>query len=132
VSALSPILRDAKGGILMFWCPGCEICHGIKHVDGAWTWNGDANKPTFSPSILVHWYRISPEGMAMIARKEPPPAGTNRYPGSEEVCHSFVKDGQIQFLGDCTHKLAGQTVPLPAWTEVEVAPGRRRRHRSKP
>ena len=28
-------------------------------------------------------------------------------------CHSFIKDGQIQFLGDCTHSLAGQTVALP-------------------
>ena len=25
----------------------------------------------------------------------------------------FVTDGKIQFLGDCTHALAGQTVDLP-------------------
>lgn len=29
------------------------------------------------------------------------------------VCHSFVRDGRIQFLSDCTHKLANQTVDLP-------------------
>lgn len=29
------------------------------------------------------------------------------------VCHSFVTDGRIQFLSDCTHSLAGQTVDLP-------------------
>ncbi|MCZ4340562.1 hypothetical protein O4H52_03015 [Sphingomonadaceae bacterium G21617-S1] len=29
------------------------------------------------------------------------------------VCHSFVRNGQIEFLSDCTHALAGQTVPLP-------------------
>jgi hypothetical protein len=28
-------------------------------------------------------------------------------------CHSFVTNGKIQFLADCTHKLAGQTVELP-------------------
>lgn len=28
------------------------------------------------------------------------------------VCHSFVFDGEIRFLGDCTHALAGKTVPL--------------------
>ena len=28
-------------------------------------------------------------------------------------CHSFVTDGRIQFLSDCTHALAGQTVDLP-------------------
>src|SRR5436309_254590 len=29
-----------------------------------------------------------------------------------DVCHSFVRDGLIEFLGDCTHPLAGRTVPL--------------------
>jgi hypothetical protein len=28
------------------------------------------------------------------------------------LCHTFVTDGQIQYLGDCTHALAGQTVDL--------------------
>lgn len=28
------------------------------------------------------------------------------------VCHSFVTDGNIQFLDDCTHELKGKTVPL--------------------
>ena len=27
----------------------------------------------------------------------------------------FVTDGNIQFLADCTHALAGQTVPMPDW-----------------
>ncbi len=31
------------------------------------------------------------------------------------VCHTFVTDGRIQFLGDCTHVMAGQTVDLPVW-----------------
>jgi len=29
------------------------------------------------------------------------------------VCHSYVTDGRIQFLADCTHALAGLTVDLP-------------------
>jgi hypothetical protein len=33
-------------------------------------------------------------------------------------CHSFVTDGRIQFLGDCTHHPVGQTVPLPPWDEI--------------
>lgn len=28
------------------------------------------------------------------------------------VCHTFVTDGKINFLSDCTHELAGQTVPM--------------------
>lgn len=34
-----------------------------------------------------------------------------------KICHSFIKDGMIQFLGDCTHELKGKTVKLP---EVEI------------
>ena len=34
------------------------------------------------------------------------------------VCHSFVTDGRIRFLGDCTHALKGQTVPIPEWPEI--------------
>jgi hypothetical protein len=41
--------------------------------------------------------------------------------GGKDVCHSFVRDGQIQFLGDCTHALKGQTVERPEWPH---APGK--------
>jgi hypothetical protein len=76
---------------LVFWCPGCEEPH-MPRVQGAvtWTWNGDRIRPTLTPSILVS-----------------DSAGAR--------CHSYVTDGQIQFLGDCTHALAGQTVPIPDW-----------------
>lgn len=29
------------------------------------------------------------------------------------ICHSFVADGKIRFLGDCTHHLNKTTVELP-------------------
>lgn len=35
----------------------------------------------------------------------------------DEVCHSFVRNGVIEFLSDCTHALKGQHVPLPDWPE---------------
>lgn len=54
----------------------------------AWTWNGDLERPTLSPSILT------------------------RAPGVCDTCHCFVKDGQVEFLYDCTHPLAGQTLDL--------------------
>jgi hypothetical protein len=45
------------------------------------------------------------------------PSYLSRAPWGEKqeqrVCHSFVTDGRIQFLSDCTHELAGQTVDLP-------------------
>lgn len=68
-----------------------------------WQWNGDANRPTFSPSILVTWGEPSDvEGEFDDPAKD-----------QKRVCHSFVTDGRIQFLGDCTHQLKGQTVDLP-------------------
>lgn len=37
------------------------------------------------------------------------------YTGDKEGvrCHSFVRDGKIEFLGDCTHEMAGTTIELP-------------------
>ena len=45
---------------------------------------------------------------------------TGTMPDGTKVCHSFIRDGRIQFLGDCTHHLAGQTVDLPDFTEEEL------------
>lgn len=71
-------------------------------------------KPTFTPSYLSTMRH--PKG---YTNDNPAPLG---YQGEyvDDVCHSYVTDGQVQFLSDCTHVLAGQTVPLPeipAWLE---------------
>lgn len=101
---VSPILRrasDEPHEHLGFWCPGCDHYHGIQVNRGgqagpAWGWNGSYDKPTFTPSILHNV------------------GGFNeRLP----ICHSFVTDGRIQFLSDCTHPLAGQTVDLPIFPD---------------
>ena len=58
MSALSPILRDAQDGLIMFWCPGCNMAHGVTVGSGPgprWGWNGSAAAPTFTPSILVRY-----------------------------------------------------------------------------
>jgi len=82
-----------------FHCPGCGNAHAVT-VNGkinssgaSWTWNGSMDKPTFTPSI-------------------------NCNPGSpENHCHSWVRNGMIEFLGDCHHSLAGQTVEIPSWED---------------
>lgn len=101
MGALSKKLRSVEGGGLMFRCPGCGQAHMVKVGEGAgprWGYNGDAERPTFTPSVFVN----SP--------------GQFHNP-AEFVCHSFVTAGRIQFLTDCTHHLAGQTVDLPAWDD---------------
>lgn len=72
---------------LGFNCPGCGYDHAFEVP--RWNWNGSMDAPTFSRSLLCN----------------------QSFP--ESRCHSFVKEGKIQFLPDCWHKLAGQTVELP-------------------
>jgi hypothetical protein len=38
--------------------------------------------------------------------------------GHANQCHSFIRNGQIQFLSDCHHELAGKTVDLPEVEEL--------------
>jgi len=76
-----------------FWCPGCNNAHCMtvkQWTPNGWEWNGDWKKATFSPSI-----------------------GVSHSANGGFECHSFVRDGQIQFLADCQHALAGKTVPVP-------------------
>lgn len=80
--------------MIVFECPGCGNGHfvtvnGTLNESGAsWDWNGSLDAPTFSPSLLVNGH----------------------IPTSR--CHSFVRDGKIQFLDDCYHEMKGQTVEM--------------------
>lgn len=114
--ALSSTLRSIEGGHVAFWCPGCDGVHQIGVGEGEgprWGYNGNPEKPTFTPSILVRSHEWQPpvtsENLAEFKRS---PWEQTRV---ETVCHSFVTDGRIQFLSDCTHALAGQTVDIPPW-----------------
>lgn len=100
MARLSAVLRSTEGGGLLFWCPGCDMAHQVRVGEGPgprWTWNGSAEHPTISPSVLVTYNGTD------AGRDGAPPA----------VCHSYIRAGRIEFLADCTHALAGQTVPLP-------------------
>lgn len=69
-----------------YMCPGCGWTHAVNLA--VHKWNGDMNKPTFSPSMLCDW----------------DPA---------HRCHSYIENGFIRFLTDCWHPLAGQTIEIP-------------------
>jgi hypothetical protein len=92
-----------------FHCEGCKSAHGVytyqapvkkdskgNVIEGkvvpVWGYNGNEEKPTFTPSILAQWEE-----------------GPNNV---KKVCHSFVTDGNIRYLNDCTHHLKGKTVEL--------------------
>lgn len=110
-------------------CPGCGNDHALPtewtpsgmerspHI-GACTWGFDGNldAPTFTPSIRATTGHYCNPGQSV---------GNcacdfqERFPDEEPwhhpcgICHSFVRAGRIEFLSDCTHALAGQTVELP-------------------
>lgn len=101
MAKLGKLLRTTTTGI-MFWCPGCRQAHGIRTCDpngDNWSYNGDKESPTFSPSVRTFW-PASPAFGDKPAREE------------STRCHSFVRNGEIQFLSDCVHALAGKTVPM--------------------
>lgn len=116
-------LRNMAKGF-MFFCPGCKEPHQVwTSGDGPkWGYNGNPDAPTFTPSILIR--------SGHYAAHFDPAKDTcwcsyyKDHPDEEDdgftcgVCHSFVTDGNIQFLGDCTHALANQTVPIPDLPEV--------------
>ena len=105
-----------------FHCPGCKNAHGLP-VNGnrgengsGWQWNGSMDLPTFQPSILCRSTEMTEIGRSqydawMRGECECPEHLESR----DTICHSFVTDGKIQFLADCTHALAGQTVDIPEW-----------------
>jgi hypothetical protein len=115
-------LTDGRTGWMIF-CPACQSGHlfesGPRPNGGSgWTFNGNYEKPTFNPSMLICTVRMPqfPPGETDYARD---PDGKylldeqGRIQGARDwVCHSFVRDGQIQFLSDCTHEYANQTLDL--------------------
>ena len=96
---------------LYLWCDPCNECHPVP-ITGpkAWQWNGSLESPTVQPSIKVDGVQWGPE-FSFHKRRH------NIAPGSPTICHSFVRNGQWAYLGDCTHDLAAQTVPLPQLPE---------------
>ncbi len=77
----------------MYMCEGCGYAHvfALKAEGGHHDFNMNLDNPTVSPSLVQ-----------------------NHTPC--KMCHSFIRDGKIQYLNDCHHHLKGQTIDLP---EVE-------------
>ena len=89
-------LADPETGWHIFHCPGCGCSHSFWTNDPdkpRWSFNDDLEKPTVSPSHRVK------SGNA----------------NGDTICHSFIRDGMIQYLNDCTHHLKGMTVKMVDW-----------------
>lgn len=91
------------------FCPGCKTPHAIgKGIHG---FNNDFDKPTFTPSLLA------------TGTETPTDDEVKRILAGEKIeprpirCHSYITNGKMQFLNDCTHELKNQTVDLPEFEE---------------
>lgn len=94
---------------LAFCCPGCVAerrSAGWTDYEGlhmlpvnvtedigkpSWTFDGNLEAPTLSPSILTK----------------------SKIGNKETRCHSYLRNGVFEFLSDCTHSLVNQHVPMP-------------------
>jgi len=72
------------------------VTSGPRRGTPCWTWNGSTDKPTLRPSVRTS------------TGKDPAP--DRDFP--TEICHSWITNGQIKFLGDCTHEFKGTTQDL--------------------
>lgn len=89
------------------WCPACREMHSLP--DG-WQFDGNLEKPTFSPSFKH-------TGLKTVRDEE------GRWTGEwvldsagkpvPECCHYILTAGVLHFCGDCTHEFAGRQVELP-------------------
>lgn len=132
----------------MVFCPGCRQGHRFD-VD-RWSFDGNLEAPTFSPSMLVRqpgWVSIPRDRWVTIPTgpgsgiRAPRDLVGDDCPATlagmaarlhtavdlhqvelaiaahldalpDEVCHSFVRGGLIEYLPDSTHALRGTTVAL--------------------
>lgn len=81
--------QKTDDGRLLFYCPGCKFHHVL---DDRWSLVWKNKKPRIAPSLLVTY-----------------PYGEKQ---EERRCHLFIKNGNIEYLNDCTHELKGKTVPM--------------------
>lgn len=99
-------LRWTRPGVLIHWCPGCEMIHPVhigmpNHLGAKWTYNEIPDCPTLSPSVNIS-------------------LGTTAA-GIERRCHYWLRNGKLEFCSDTTHEYSGQTINLPdlPWDEQD-------------
>lgn len=109
-------LPRKKDGIIIgcyIWCQGCRHVHffpiNLAYYNTfpnpekitkkpVWIFNGDFERPTFTPSLRQYYNR--PESHGERAGEE------------VTTCHNIVTDGKIQFCSDSQHDLKNQTLDL--------------------
>lgn len=76
----------------MVFCPACQCGH---RFDLRWRFDGNMERPTFHPSLLIEGYVTNAQGKDVPIR-----------------CHSFVQDGHFHYCHDSTHNMRDKVVPI--------------------
>lgn len=76
--------------------------------DGRWQWDGDRERPTFTPSVNETTGKPGQSHEEFL--RDPNP----------DRNHVFITRGRIEYLTDCTHPYAGSTVEIEPLTEAEM------------
>lgn len=96
ISDVIKLAESPTGKLLLgYLCPACCEAHYVpieepNSAGAVWTWDGNPDRPTPNPSHAVNVV-------------------------SNHRCNHFITEGQIQFMDDCGHSMAGQIVDLPKW-----------------
>ncbi len=114
---VSSKLRRAENGY-SHWCPGCGEVHLIPD---SWNFDGNLEQPTFSPSVKITGKLTVKDSHGEWTGEWVRDANGNAV---DDCCHYILTVGVLNFCGDCTHVLAGQSVPLPDLPEwlLDIAP----------
>lgn len=104
-----------------FWCNGCNTAHVVTEK-----WSVDEKTMTISPSILVHENWKMPDNWDYATAPKDESGNLLKQENGKLFdaiktprCHSFVRNGKIQYLGDCTHLMANKTVEIPEFEMYE-------------
>jgi len=85
------------------------ITKGDRRGTPCWTWNGDVEKPTLKPSVLSQCGHYAPQ---FQQGEHCWCTNPNDYAFKCYRCHTWINDGNAQFLDDCSHEHKGKTLPL--------------------
>ena len=87
MNQINRLFRSSSDGLFHY----CQACDRLHILPSSWSFNGDYEKPTFSPSFKHSW-------------------GKN----FQKICHYTITDGNIYYCGDCTHEFVGTTMQMVA------------------
>lgn len=87
---------SVNGDMGELFCPACDMPHEFD----LGLWDGNKSKPTLSEEVRIP------------AKKLDKMTGKQIVDTKKHGCHFKINNGTIQFCGESTHGMSGQTAPM--------------------